>query len=365
MNSWMIYGATGYTGRLVAEEAVRQGLKPILAGRSEGPLRMLAASLGLAYRLFALDDPQAVRDGTAGCSLVLHCAGPFKFTSAPMANACLENGAHYLDITGEIDVFEALAARDVAAKAAGVMLMPGAGFDVVPTDCLAAYLKTQLPEASHLELVIYGMGTQMTHGTMLSAVEGLHRPNRIRRDGQIMDAPYAAHRKTINLGRGPRKAIGIPWGDVATAFYTTGIPNIVVYSTAMARIEGFLRFIRPIQPLFAYPPIKQIIQAVVRSRPSGPTPEQRQNGRSIVWGEVRSPSGQVVQAQLVTPEAYQLTALTSVVIAGRVLQGAAVPGFQTPAGVFGADFILEFQGVERTHLTGRMDEGSPVKPGVK
>jgi short subunit dehydrogenase-like uncharacterized protein len=81
---------------------------------------------------------------------VLCAAGPFSATSRPVADACLRNRVHYLDITGEIDVFEALAARDAEAKARGIMLLPGVGFDVAPSDCLAAHLKRRLPDANDL-----------------------------------------------------------------------------------------------------------------------------------------------------------------------------------------------------------------------
>src|SRR5206468_1467866 len=121
---WLLYGATGYTGKKIAQQAVRQGLRPILAGRGDG-VRRVAAELGLPARVFGLDDAAAVRTGLDGVHAVLHCAGPFSATAAPMIEACLATGAHYLDITGEIAVFEFAASRDADALKRGVVLCPG------------------------------------------------------------------------------------------------------------------------------------------------------------------------------------------------------------------------------------------------
>ena len=137
---FLLYGSYGYTGRLIADRALEQGLRPLLAGRDVAALAAQAAELGLEFRAFSLDDTAALDAAVRAVPVVLHAAGPFAHTAAPMAQACIRAGVHYLDITGEIAVFEAMAALDGAARASGVMLMPGAGFDVVPTDCLAAHL---------------------------------------------------------------------------------------------------------------------------------------------------------------------------------------------------------------------------------
>ena len=132
----LIYGATGYTGKLIAKTAVDRGARPILAGRNLEKVRAVAEPLGLAALAFDLRDPGRIDAAIKDVSVVLNVAGPFSATSRPMADACLRNHVHYLDITGEIDVFEALAARDAEAKSRGVMLLSGVGFDVVPSDCL-------------------------------------------------------------------------------------------------------------------------------------------------------------------------------------------------------------------------------------
>jgi short subunit dehydrogenase-like uncharacterized protein len=248
MANFMIYGATGFTGSLIAREAARRGMGPILAGRSVEAVAALATELGLEHRVFALDSSSAVGDGIRGIHTVLHCAGPFSQTSRPMADACLKCGTHYLDITGEEQVFEALAARDAEARAAKVVLMPGVGFDVVPTDCLAAHLKRRLPTATRLALGFQG-GDHMSRGTALTVLESLPHGGLVRENGILKRVPAAWRTRVIDFGNGPVKAITIPWGDVATAFYSTGIPNIEFYMAAPWGTRMLARLSRYFGPL--------------------------------------------------------------------------------------------------------------------
>ena len=139
--SFLIYGANGYTGELIAREAVERGLKPILAGRSQNKVEPLAKELDLTCRTFSLEDKKSLDYTLKEVEFVIHCAGPFSLTADQMVNGCLRTNTHYLDITGEIAVFEAMAARNKAAKEAGIMVMPGVGFDVVPSDSLVCHLK--------------------------------------------------------------------------------------------------------------------------------------------------------------------------------------------------------------------------------
>ncbi len=182
-NTFLLYGSYGYTGNLIAEYAVAQGLRPLLAGRDETRLRAQAERLSLDFRAFTLSDSAALDDALRSTGLVVHCAGPFVLTFKQMAEACLRTGAHYVDISGEIEGFEALAALDSQAKAAGVMLLPGAGFDVVPSDCLAAHMHQRLPSATHLKLFIRMVGGGVSRGTARSGIENMQRGGRIRREG--------------------------------------------------------------------------------------------------------------------------------------------------------------------------------------
>jgi len=347
--SFLIYGANGYTGRLIAREAMSRGHRPTLAGRNRAQVEALGADLGLPCRVVGLDDPNALRAALEGIRAVVHCAGPFSHTSAPMADACLQSGVHYLDITGEIAVFEALAARDQAARAAGVTLLPGVGFDVVPSDCLALHLKERLPSATSLTLAFQTRGA-ISRGTALTAVEGLGEPGCVRRNGVLTSVPRAWQTREVEFGSGPCLAVTIPWGDVSTAWYTTGIGNIEVYIALPARVVRGLRRARPLGGLLGSAPIRAVLGALVRARVTGPSEQVRRAGETIVWGEVADAVGRRMAARLHGPEGYTFTAHAAVRAVERILEGGGRPGFMTPGKAFGADFALEIPGVERIDL---------------
>jgi short subunit dehydrogenase-like uncharacterized protein len=344
----LLYGSYGYTGQLIADLAEQYGVRPILAGRNHGRVSEQAQRLGLAHRSFALTDPAAIDEGLRDIDVVLHCAGPFSQTSQPMADACIRKRVHYLDITGEIEVIEALAARDGDARTAGVMLMPGTGFDVVPSDCLALHLKQRLPNAKHLMLGIRGTGP-LSHGTATTMVEHRARGGLIRRDGQLVKVPTAWRTRFIDYGDGKlRTAITIPWGDVATAYRTTGIPNIEVYA-AVPKVTRYTAVAaRYAGPLLATSLVKSLLKRRIDARPTGPDKAELARGASYVWGRVEDASGNAEEARVRGPNGYTLTAHSALLILRRVLARDFAPGFQTPALRYGADFILEVPGTTRT-----------------
>jgi short subunit dehydrogenase-like uncharacterized protein len=339
----MIYGANGYTGRRIASEAARRGQKPLLAGRRTERIAPLAAELDLPGRVFPLDCPDRVAAQIEGLRAVLHCAGPFSATAEPMMEACLEAGVDYLDITGEIAVIEAAAARHGRAVASGIRLLPAVGFDVVPSDCLAAKLAGRLPDATQLILAFCGVGA-ISPGTANTMLEGLPRGGRARIDGRITEVPAAWKSMEIPFRDGRRWAVTIPWGDVASAWHSTGIPNVEVYlAMAPGRIR-WLRRLRPLLPALRLPFPKRLLRAVVRHfvgpRASG------QPGRASFWGRASNSQGDRVEATLETPDGYALTVATALASVERVLASAVPAGFATPSQAFGADFIVEIPDAE-------------------
>ena len=348
--SFLLYGSNGYTGRLIAQRATERGLRPVLAGRNAEAVGAQAVELSLPHRAFALDDRQALEDALAEVPLVLHCAGPFAHTSRPVADACLRTGTHYLDITGEIPVFEALAARGREAAAAGVMLLPGVGFDVVPSDCLAAHLKRRLPSANHLVLAFEGLGGGISRGTATTMVENLGRGGAVRRDGTIQPVPAAWMTRRVDFGHGPVSVTTIPWGDVSTAYYSTGIPNIEVYTRTGRWGNRALVASRHLGWLLGSAPVQRLLKGAIQRGQPGPSDEERARGESRLWGEVADEQGRRAAARLRTPEGYTLTALTAVAAVEKVLEGQAPTGFQTPSLAFGPDFILGVGGVVREDL---------------
>ncbi len=341
----LLYGSYGYTGNLIAREAVRRGLKPILAGRDAEKLEPQALRLGLEGRVFSLDNSERVAEQLDGVTAVLHCAGPFSKTAQPMAEACLRTGVHYLDITGEIGVFEALAGWDARAREAGVMLLPGVGFDVVPSDCLAAHLKKRLPSAARLRLAFEGLGG-VSRGTARTALESFVG-GAVRRDGDITTVPAAFKTRRVDFGEGPRQTVTIPWGDVATAYHSTGIPDIEVYMAAPERLVWALRASRYLGPLLYKGPVRRFLEARIDRGPAGPDEATREGGRTLLWGEVTDKAGGRAEARMKTPEGYKLTVLTSLLVLEKVLAREVRVGFQTPATAYGADFVLDIDGVER------------------
>jgi len=347
--SILIYGAYGYTGALTARMAVEQGLKPVLAGRDAARLETLAQALNLEARPVGLEDTAGLDQALDGMEVVLHCAGPFVSTCAPMAAACLRTGTHYLDITGEIGVFEALAGRDEQARTKGVMLMPGVGFDVVPSDCLAAHVKRRLPEAVSLDLAIKLRG-RASGGTLKTMVQNIGRGGAIRKDGVIVRVPTGWRTRTADFGKGPEEVVSIPWGDVSTAFYSTGIPNIITYALYPEMMMTLIRRFNGVEGLLARAPAQRFLEWLVKRQPAGPTDAERERGQSLVWAQATDPAGRTATARYKGPEGYTLTAMASLEIARRVVGGGAQPGYQTPSRVFGPDFALSFGGTERIDL---------------
>jgi short subunit dehydrogenase-like uncharacterized protein len=323
---------------------VRRGHAPILAGRNERAVTSLAAELQLPFRVFDLDDPLAVQDGIAGSGLVLHCAGPFSKTSAPMVDACLAARAHYLDITGEIAVFEAVHARDEEARRADIVLMSGTGFDVVPTDCLAARLVEALPAATSLQLA-FEAGGGPSRGTARTSLERLGQGGCIRRDGKLVDVPLAWKTRTVPFAHGDREAVTIPWGDVYTAFVSTGIPDIEVYLSLPPKTIARLRRLRAVQALLRLAPVRNFMQRQVDRRVEGPSDYQRAASQTQVWGEVRSADGRTVSATMTTPNGYDLTVSACLGLAEYLLENGVEGGYYTPSLLMGAGYAETLPGV--------------------
>lgn len=350
MSNFLIYGSYGYTGQLIVDEALRNGFHPILAGRNEKLLRAQAEGRDLPYRIFSLKEPEKLDAALLEVDAVLHCAGPFVHTFGWMVEACLRTGRHYVDISGEIPEFEVLAAMDKLAREAGIMLLPGGGFDVVPSDCLAAHLKQRLPAATHLRLFVRGVGAGVSPGTAKSAVENMHRQGMIRRDKKLIQVPPAWNVREQDFGRGYTKVVSVGWGDVSTAYHSTGIPNIETYFAFPESAINLMRFMRLAGPLLYNRPVKNLLKALINWFVKGPEEEKRRRASAVFIGEATNQSGGRAVTKLTTPEGYTCTALTAVEIMKRVLDGDFKTGFQTPSLAYGTNFITQFRGVKRENL---------------
>lgn len=339
---WLIYGANGYTGRLMVAEAAARGLRPVLAGRSAS-VKALAESQGLEARIFELDQPAAVRDGLSGIGLVMHCAGPFSATSAPMLQGCLDVGAHYLDITGEIPVFEAAWNRREEARKSDIVVCPGTGFDVVPTDCLAASLVQRLPAATRL-LLAFEAGGGASPGTAKTATESLGR-GMVRKDGRLTSVPPAWKTREVDFAHARRSVVTIPWGDVFTAWVSTGVPDIEVYLSMPPAQAKRLRRSRWLAPLLSSAWVQRRLKSKIEARVTGPDEQRRSATGFEIWGEVQSADGRRVSGTMSGPNGYELTVTASLGIVESLLQGANEGGYYTPSLLMGPDYAASLPGV--------------------
>ena len=351
--TWMLYGAYGFTGRLILAEAVRRGHRPVLAGRNAAKLAALATQYDLDWLALDLHYAERLHKTVERFSLVFHAAGPFVRTSEPMVRACLAGQTHYIDITGEIPVFESTFAHDADARARGVVLMSGAGFDIVPSDCLARHVAERAPGATQLQTAVAMPLGQVSSGTVKS---GLVNANRFaggsltRRDGRLMPLPLGKERRKVRFSDGhTREVTPFPWGDLVTAAHTTGIDTITSY-VALPRLPAMGLLARPALRLLGTNAAQRLADRAATMMFTGPDEATQRDGRAYLWARAEGPEG-ATEAWLETGEVYRFTALAGVQIVERVLaagkRGEALAGALTPAGALGADFVLGVEGVRR------------------
>jgi short subunit dehydrogenase-like uncharacterized protein len=342
----LVYGANGYTGKLVVAEALARGLRPIVSGRNPDSLRSVAAPAGLEIRVADLVDGGGLDVALRGVKVALNCAGPFGATTQPLLDACLRMGAHYLDISGEVSGFLVSSRRDREARQRQIMVMPGAGFDVVPSDCLAAHVVRRLPTTSQLFLGISGLSL-LSRGSARTMASTLFDGIWLRRGGELVAVRPATVERDFDYGAGPTASVAVSWADVVSAFFSTGVPDITVHfeATAPVRIHDVL--LATLGPVARFTPWQALVGAAAAALPGGPEEHERRSRQAVVVAEARGADGRVVRSRLRTPEAYTLTAITAVALVRRVLDGDFQVGFQTPSRVYGPDFILRFPGVSR------------------
>jgi short subunit dehydrogenase-like uncharacterized protein len=318
--SWMLYGAAGYTGTLIAEHARQRGHQPVLAGRSAPAVTALAERLGLPCRELSLDDPVALTAALAGVDLVLNAAGPFLHTAAPLAEACLRAGVHYLDIGNELQVFRALYGLDERARQAGVTVMPGAGFGVIATNCLARYVSDAVGGAAILEVATRAASAQQGPGVAATRQQNMPYGGWIRQAGHLQPLALGSGTITITLPDGPCLIMPLPTGDLEAAFQATGAADVTAYGAV------------PGDP-------------ARRSTVSDPPTDERPAYASFGWARATGPDGATAQAWLQTGESYAFTAAASIRAVEEAL-ARSLSGALSPA-AFGADFILTIPGTSR------------------
>lgn len=348
MKPIIIYGSYGYTGQLIVKECKAKNLNVILAGRKRESLQKQHEQTGYPFEVLDVSDTGALKNLLQKGSMVLHCGGPFIYTAKAMVDACLEVKKHYTDITGEYQVFEMLAEEyNDKAKQAGIMIMPGTGFDVVPSDCLALHLKNKLPSATHLQLAFAMSKGGLSRGTKKSMTEKLGSGSLIRRNGALTVIPIGEKSMEVDFGSYKSKTLNIPWGDISTAWRSTGIPNIEVYAGATDKMIKNAKRSKYLNWLLRMRWVKNFMLKQIDKQPAGPSDENRESGRAYLWGKVSDSSGNHFISTLEAPSGYALTAKTAVLIAEKIIAGNFKAGYQTPAMMYGEDLILEIGTTKR------------------
>lgn len=337
----LLYGATGYTGRLVARRLAAAGVDLVLAGRTADRVKEVADPLGLPWCAFDLSEARDLDRALADKHVVLHAAGPFEDTAAPMLAACLTRRVHYLDLSGEWPSFEKALAADAEARAAGVMVMPGVGLTIVATDCLMAMAKEAHPEAVALRLGV-SRPEVVTRGTVVSAAR-LYSPDVIvRRKGERTTVPIGTLTHAFDFGDGLRDCIALSWADVVTGGLTTGLGDITVYSEldwsqrASYRVGGMLMSLTGAEPW------RRLGDALAGAWPEAPTSLERDRANFVMVAETVDPWRRVRRLRMRTRDGYTVSELTAAAAVQCVLKAEKLDaGFRTPAQVFGPQFILD------------------------
>ncbi len=345
--TWMLYGAYGHTGTLIAEEAVRRGHSPLLAGRSQAQLVPLAERLGLEW-LAVERDTDKFRKAVAEVDLVFQAAGPFTRTSEPVIQACLMGGTHYADIANEVPVFQMTRSYDEKAKQRDICLMTGASFGVIATDCLACYIADQFPDATSLEAAIVLYSSVRSAGALKSGLDMLRDGGLVWQNGNLVYQRLGKGAKHIAFPDGIHTLIPAPFGELEALHMTTGIPTITVYSSALP--SGTLsRLALPlVGQLLKRDAFRRIVENIVDWQTRSASMEQKhvESGKSYIWAHAGNSNGKEVQAWLEMGEGYLFSAAASVRAVEQILIKRP-RGAMTPAQAFGADFVLDIPGTKR------------------
>jgi short subunit dehydrogenase-like uncharacterized protein len=361
-HQWLIYGAYGHTGRLVAEEALRRGHRPVLVGRSGPKLQAMADRMGLEFSPLSLDHPGALTAALRSTHLIFNAAGPFTETGPKIIEACLETGTPYADISGEFHHLRAVEALDARARTAHIPILTGAGFGVTFGDCLARHVVDRLPDATHLRVSVAASNALTTSAVRRTILEVLAKGGYAVEGGQWKHRPLAHQHWMVADGDSPLSFAAAPMGELAAARRSTNVANIVVGRPMPAKSAKRLRLMSPlIQGALGVGPLRRALGRDKGSS-SAPVPAPAPEGgwRSRIWAEAWNAGGNRVMARLETGEGYAATASAAITNVEALFSRPLV-GVLTPAQAFGAAHLLTIPQVEVTDLDPR--SGLPLNAG--
>jgi len=338
----MLYGAYGYSGKLIVEELTSRGIRPVLAGRNAGALEELSRQYNCIYRVFDTEESENTDRSLNDIGTLLNCAGPFKYTAKNLMEGCLRSSANYIDITGEMPVMHLAFSLNKQAVESGIVLLPGAGFDIIPTDCLAKRLSEALPEADSLKLGILNKKGKISRGTWLTTLDFLGGMGRVRKNGQVVDSKIGEYTVRVNRAGFSFSGISIPWGDVYSSYHSTGIPDSEVYLGLPEIIVKLKVFVIPALALFKLPLIQKLVHRYISRNITGPSKIERDEGETYIWGKVEKKNGEMREEAYRVMEGYNLTAKGAAECAERIMKNRVTPGYHTPSTAFGSGFMDQF-----------------------
>lgn len=345
MKTVLIYGANGYTGALIAEAAAARGVPAILAGRGQAAIEALGRRYNVPARIFALDDHAALVEQLRPVHSVIHCAGPFSATAKPMMEACIEAGTHYTDITGEWEVFLLAAEYDERARKAGVVLCPGVGFDVIPTDCLAWAIKERLPDATELHIAV-DAALVLSPGSTKTLIESFRRDDGIeQRSGVLRRGAVSPRVRQAAFRNGSKMIVSMPLGDLAAIAHSSNVENIDVYhAMSPAGIKSMQKLNR-VKPLLRLSPMQKLLKWYVGRSIKGPDTARRDSLPAQLWGEATNAAGDTVSARISTPNDYTVTVDGALAVAELLDGYSGSGGYCTPAMLGGTALLTKLPGV--------------------
>jgi len=315
----LIYGATGYTGKIIAARAKELNLDFEIAAREEDKIKVLAGELNVPYHVFNVEDEKGWEQALGGKFVLINAAGPFQFTAKQAMNACLRAGVHYLDISAELDTYQLAESLDNEAKTAGIQLISGAGL-FVSYDALAVHLSKLVEEPQALKVGFRHYGG-FSKGSIVSSKNIADLGILVRKNGKITENPNAKS-KVFSFGEEEIECIPTPLGGILLTYKSTGIPNIEEYFSLKL-------------PALGIPDI------TAENLPDGPTEEERASGRNGLSAEMTGKNGEVVKAYIDAPSGYVLTPLSVAATANRILNNDFKIGYQSPGSAYGEDILKD------------------------
>lgn len=372
----LVYGVDHFMGALTSRAAMRAGLAHVAAGRNIAPVAQHAAALAretaadegavLAEpRTFTLGDAARIGAQLDDVSVVVNCAPLDGGDLATLMQACMTTGTHYIDLAASRAHVAALVAEDEAARRAKVLLMAGAGFDFAAADAVAARLAYMLPGARAVTLAVK-RGT-LTQAEARALVAALRETGETVKNGQFVPARAGERTLEVDFDKGPETAWLAPWrGEAMAARHRGGYSTVESYEVLPEKAARALEPGTFANRMFRRGwGLKGLERKLSRGQLS-PTSAELKRGRAVIWGEARTPDGQVRRARLETPEPHLYSAEAAILLARRAAEGAAKPGFQLPSALGGAALVEEIPGcvwreiVDAETNTEAADTGRPV-----